>query len=349
VEGRPFVCGDGADAARLGSSTVRKSTPKGIAHMCQRLLVLLAVSVLLPTVAMAKLCGDDVAGQDISCACGDTVVSDVQLTNDPVAREECPADGLIVRAIDSPHAVTIDLAGKTLHGSGHGVGVLILDGGPGGAHLISSAGAATIEGFRDGIVARGARSVALIDRLTVVKSKQDGVRIEARGYKVQATEVRDSGRHGFSLGGNGFRVTNTRALNSRQFGYTVTGQNGTVGLPGAGNTATGNGAAGFHLMGRGHSLVEGVAEDGKDGIRLNVSHASITRCRVESNQRDGLSGKANDSSLTGNRATGNGNNGIALRGQRNRDGGGNAGSANRGKPRRRPAAQCTINGQDCLP
>jgi len=304
---------------------------------------------LLPALVNARLCGDDVGGQDIPCACGDTVVSDVRLTNDPVTRDACPADGLIVRAIDSMHAVTIDLAGKTLHGSGRGVGVLILDGGPGGAHLISSAGAATIEGFRDGIVARGARSVALIERLNVVKSKQDGIRIEARGYTVQATEVRDSGRHGFSLGGDDFRVTNTRALNSRQFGYAVTGQNGTLGLPGAGNTAEGSGAAGLHLMGHGHSLVEAAAEDGKDGIRLNVSHATITGCRLQSNKGDGLSGTANDSSLSGNRATGNGNRGLALRGQRNRDGGGNAGSANRGKRRHRPAAQCTINGRDCLP
>ncbi len=318
--------------------------------MHQRLLVVLVVSVLLPTVARAKLCGDDVAGQDIPCACGDTVTGDVRLSDDPVTREVCPGDGLIVRALDSPHAVTIDLAGTTVHGSGHGVGVLILDGGPGGAHLISSAGGAgTIEGFRDGIVARGARSVALIEHLNVVKSKQDGIRIEAGGYRVQATEVRDSGRHGFSLGGNGFRVTNTRAVNSRQCGYTVSGQNGTVGLSGAGNTAVGSGAAGFHIMGRGHSLVEAVAEDGKEGIRLNVSHATITGCRVQSNKGDGLSGTANDSSLTENQATGNGNNGIALRGQRNRDGGGNAGRANRGTRRRRPAAQCKISGRECRP
>ena len=32
----------------------------------------------------AKNCGDDVAGQDVPCACGDTVVSDVALNGDPV-------------------------------------------------------------------------------------------------------------------------------------------------------------------------------------------------------------------------------------------------------------------------
>ena len=43
------------------------------------LLVLFTVSP-----AQAKLCGDDVQGQDVPCACGDTLVSGVVLSDDPV-------------------------------------------------------------------------------------------------------------------------------------------------------------------------------------------------------------------------------------------------------------------------
>ena len=53
-------------------------------------LLLVAVGVLLvaPKVG-AKLCGDNVDGRDVPCACGDTVVSDLVLNDDPVldARE----------------------------------------------------------------------------------------------------------------------------------------------------------------------------------------------------------------------------------------------------------------------
>ena len=47
---------------------------------------------LAPIGAHAKLCGDNVGGHDVPCACGDVVVSDLTLTDDPVARTVCPHD-----------------------------------------------------------------------------------------------------------------------------------------------------------------------------------------------------------------------------------------------------------------
>src|SRR5262249_30165081 len=84
------------------------------------------LAVTLPVVAQAKLCGDNVGGLDIPCSCGDTLVSNVVLGNDPIVTETCTADGLIVKATDASHGVTIDLAGKTLRGNGHGTGIWVV-------------------------------------------------------------------------------------------------------------------------------------------------------------------------------------------------------------------------------
>ena len=77
-----------------------------------------ALSLASPaTRAAAKLCGDDVNGQDIPCACGDILASSVVLGDDPVTTEVCPRDGLLVRAQDERSAIRLDLHGHTLRGS----------------------------------------------------------------------------------------------------------------------------------------------------------------------------------------------------------------------------------------
>jgi len=44
---------------------------------CRALFTFL--SLALPLTVNAKLCGDDVGGQDVPCACGDVVVSDLAM------------------------------------------------------------------------------------------------------------------------------------------------------------------------------------------------------------------------------------------------------------------------------
>src|SRR5262249_44514762 len=107
---------------------------------CGAVLVFVPLALLLalPPGAHAKLCGDDVGGQDVPCECGDVVVSDLVLSDDPVTQAPCPDDGLVVRAPAAGHGLTIDLHGKTLRGSARGIGVWVLAGGPGGARLVST-------------------------------------------------------------------------------------------------------------------------------------------------------------------------------------------------------------------
>src|SRR3989442_3213738 len=155
-----------------------------------RVPLVLAVAVLLVAPqAGAKLCGDNVGGRDVPCACGDTVVSDVTLGDDPVVDAVCPADGLIVRAPSSPVGVTVDLRGKTLRGSGNGAGVWVVNGGVGGARIVSSGGPATIEGFRDGILGQGSDTVRLIDGVVTSHSVRDGIRVGGDNYEVRNSEA----------------------------------------------------------------------------------------------------------------------------------------------------------------
>jgi len=301
-----------------------------------------------PGAAGAKLCGDDVQGQHIPCACGDTVVSDRALTNDPVTRTVCPANGLIVRAASADHGVTIDLRGKTLRGSGYGVGVLITYGGPGGARLISTGRRARINGFMDGIVGHGANAVALIDAISVQRSVHDGVRIQAPGYTIRRTEARACGGDGFSLGGRHFVITNSRAVDSGHFGYSVMGKDGTIGISGAGNTALRSGRIGFSVTGTGHRIVDCAAsESAKEGVRLSGMYYTISGCVAERNGTDGIVGMGGDWWVNGNHATGNGKNGVFLGGPSVQDGGGNSGSENGGWRLPDIARQCEISGVPC--
>jgi hypothetical protein len=86
----------------------------------------------------AKNCGDDVDGQDVPCACGDTVVSNLALGADPILDAPCPADGLLVRVNDTRSGLTVDLRGNTIRGQGRGMGIWVLNGGKGGARIVST-------------------------------------------------------------------------------------------------------------------------------------------------------------------------------------------------------------------
>lgn len=311
--------------------------------------VLIALAVLGGGVAAeAKLCGDDVGGQDVACACGDVVVSDVALdATDPVTQAPCPGDGLVVRA---PRGVTVDLRGQTLRGQGHGAGLLLIDGGPAGARVVSTTGPATLMGFQDGVFAHGDTAVALVADLVILGPRRDGVRLETPGFEVRDTTVRDAGRDGFGLVGKRYRVSGTRAEGSHRHGYAVWGDEGTVGAVGTAVVATGSGQSGFNLMGMGHTLVGCVASAGaKDGVKLWGMHFAIRDCTATGNGGSGIVGMGMDWHLSGNRADDNGVHGIDAYGYWVLDEGGNRGSGNRGEGQRAPADQCEIGGEPCRP
>jgi hypothetical protein len=318
--------------------------------MNQRILFALRLLVvwLVPVAAGAKLCGDNVKGQDVPCDCGDTVVSDLVLADDPVAHKVCPGNGLIVRAMDADHGVTIDLRGRTVRGSGRGTGVWIIYGGPGGARLVSTGRHARIAGFMDGVVAHGTNSLARIDDIVAQRSARDGVRVDAAGYVVDRSVARDSGRDGFSLSGSGFQITNSRSLQSKRFGYFVAGKDAVVGVPAAGNMSVGSGDAGFNLTGVGHRLTDCMASTaGKEGVRLNGMHYAIAGCVAQGNGAEGIVGMGGDWWLAGNRAVGNGRHGILVSGPHVEDGGGNSGTGNGGSRQTGVTMQCQISGAAC--
>lgn len=311
---------------------------------------LLAALLLIAGVADAKLCGDDVGGQRVPCACGDTVVSDLALADDPVAHTVCSGHGLIVRAASADRRVTIDLRGRHLGGSGNGVGVWIIYGGPGGARLVSSGRRARIDGFEDGVVAHGTDSVGLIDGIGATRSRRDGIRVQAPGYLIRHSVSRSSGRDGFWLGGRGFAVTKTRAIDSIRFGYFVMGDFAAIGAPAEGNTAQRNGRTGFNLTGAGHRLIDCVAaRSGDHGVHLSGMHYTVSGCVAQDNGRDGIAGIGGAWRLTRNRAIGNAGNGLVVRGTQIADGGGNSGAGNRGEHHAHPATQCEIAGAPCAP
>lgn len=313
-----------------------------------RALALLLISI--PIGSWAKPCGDDVDGHDVPCACGDIVVSSVALSDsDPVVHAACSRDGLIVRAIRSTQRVTIDLRGHTLEGNGHGTGLLVLGGGPGGARIVSSTGRATVAGFKDGLTSHGSNT-ALIDGLIFANNQRDGLSVEGRGYRIRNTDARDSGRDAFSLMGRGYHLSATRAVNSKRFGYFVHGQSGVIGAPGAGSVSERSGQAGFSLSGPGHHLIDCVAtQAGKAGVTLNGDRYEIRGCTVTGNLGDGITGMGQDWTVMQNVVSNNGENGLSVSGPGVLDGGGNRGSGNRGGRRRLSVAQCEINHQPCQP
>ena len=311
--------------------------------------ILLGIILLAVRPAAARLCGDDVNGQRVACGCGDTAVSNVTLGDDPVTAAACDSDGLIVRAPDATEGVTIDLNGKTLRGGKHGTGIWIVDGGPGGARIVSGAGRASIRGFSDGIVARGTRGLAFVEDVDVYAPSRDGMRIDGNGYELSSVSVSNAGRDGFSLDGYSYTCNSTVAYRSARFGYLLNGHDASIGRVQGGNVADQSGDDGFHLMGAGTNLSVCTANGNrKNGVSLHGATLQVTGCTARLNGVDGIAGQGGSLSFYANKAEENGRNGIRVVGFGMIDGGGNRARGNRGKGDRSPV-QCEIGGIPCLP
>jgi hypothetical protein len=303
-------------------------------------IALSAAVVLIPAIVAAALCGDDVGGRDVPCACGDTVVSDLALGDDPVADTVCPGDGLVVRAPEATKGVTVDLRGRTLRGSGVGAGILVVYGGPGGASVVSSRGDASVENFRDGVLAHGPDTVRLIEEILVRRSQRDGFHVTGDGFDIRDAEASESRRDGYALRGRRFRLDDTRAEESGRFGYRVEGQDAVIGGE-EGNESDDSGGAGFRVRGKRHRLIGCFASGSrKSGVELAGSRHDVRRCTVRDNDGDGIRGRGGDWNLADNRAVDNDGAGIAVAGPRVRDVGGNCAKGN-------GRAQCAVDGRPC--
>lgn len=302
------------------------------------------------TPASGFLCGDDVDGEDVPCHCGDIVVSDLVLTDDPVLGEVCTGDGLVIRARNGADGLTIDLAGHHLRGSGSGTGVRILDGGTGGARIFSRGAPAVVEGFRDGIVSQTSRFgvVELLD-VELHGSQRDGLRIFGDGLLVRNVTVVDSGRDGVFVRGSGWTVEDVTARGNGRHGVTLMGTGHTV-RPGATRhslRAEANGGDGVRLWGSDHRLRAcRAAGNARTGVALNGERLDLNECEARANGGPGISGVATLTRFFDNRAIDNLGGGIAVHGHTLLDGGGNVADGNSGRARA-SASECRLGLEDC--
>jgi hypothetical protein len=189
--------------------------------------------------AAATRCGDDVDGRGtrVACACGDVLVSSARLApSDPLVQAPCPAAGLVV---DVPTTVTrpitLDLAGAILAGSGRGVGIEVLAGGP---HGIVVTGPGGVRGFDLGIVAREGALASLV-AVESSDNVHDGFRLAGRDYRLDTCRADRNGRDGFVLHGEGYRLDGCEAVGNGRDGFAVRGRPATTVADA--NTADANG------------------------------------------------------------------------------------------------------------
>lgn len=311
-------------------------------------LLLGALWMLAAVPAGAKVCGDDVRGRDIPCACGDTVVSNVVLTDDPVTTARCDRHGLIVGAGHRVEHVEIDLNGRHLRGSGKGSGIWVMSGGKNGARIVSFSAPAVIEGFRDGIIGRTRGTVSVIDNIIVSDNVRDGIQVLSDDVQIRGSEARNSGRDGVSVRGRRWLLKDIRAVDSRRFGINVNGVAGTLGVRRAGVVAERSGRAGINVMGSAHRIIDCVAVAGRgDGVMTAGDRHEVSGCLVIDNAGTGINGSSSFDRVEDNRAERNGAHGVVFRGHGDQDAGGNIGLDNGSMLEGQDARQCEIGGAPC--
>ena len=194
-------------------------------------LVSMTVLSLVSVGVAAAACGDDVDGKRVPCRCGDVVVSDTRLqSGDPVVSDRCRSDGLVVRAAAGAGSITLDLAGHSLIGMGHGTGIRVFDGGSEGAVIIGGDGTAKAEvvGFGAGFKARGQRSVKTVRNVRFVGNERDGVMLRGAGSELVGVVAEGNGRDGVRAGGRNPRLEAVEVINNARHGLRVTSPNAEV-------------------------------------------------------------------------------------------------------------------------
>ncbi len=157
--------------------------------------------------AQAGLCGDDVGGVRVACACGDFVVSDATLVaTDPVVTTRCGSDGLIIQSselIDSG-SLTLDLGGLSITGSGVGIGILVSNGGADGAVIAGGPDPARpgqVVGFGSGLRVRTQRALRALSNVDFRGNQVDGVALRSLNTEVTAVRAFSNGRDGVRISG----------------------------------------------------------------------------------------------------------------------------------------------------
>ena len=191
----------------------------------------------LAQISLAGNCGDDVDGQRVACACGDVVISSVQLrASDPIATETCLSDGLLVRTVAESGTVVVDLNGQTITGSGRGVGVRVLAGMGKGVILTGGSGRfATLTGFGMGVRSAAREALASVTRLHLEDNSMDGLSIRGHGVEIINVTAIGNGRYGVSISGRAPVLTGVVVNNNGRDGVHVTAKGADVEASGTDN------------------------------------------------------------------------------------------------------------------
>lgn len=266
---------------------------RGTLPLAVALLVTLSGSLALADLSTAKECGDDVRGERVACACGDSVVSDTRLqVQDPVVRGRCSGDGLTLHAQPFDESLVLDLAGLSIVGSGFGNGIAVTSGGSDGAVIVGGTKdrRGQIVGFGTGVRVRSGRTLRRIETLDLDGQRHDGLTLLSAGTFVVDVRASRNGGDGIRVAGQGGRLLGVEATENRRAGlrvssrYTVVearaehnGEHGIV-LRGArvdlrGSVATRNRGFGIVMSGYGHST-EGVVTDGNEIGGISVGQGS---------------------------------------------------------------------------
>jgi len=285
----------------------------------------LVLSLLLVARANAMHpCGDDIDGhgKHVACSCGDLLVSSHTLTPaDHVTHGACPGSGLLVAA-DGP--VTLDLNGRTVSGSGQGAGVVVLRG------RLDLVGPGTIDGFENGVLARGSSALGSVMAIRAAHNRLDGFFAEGDGYTIQGSVAEENGRDGFALGGSAYAIDGNRATGNHRYGFNAWGMGAHLG-GGLGNEAEFNGMVGFYLRGMMHEMVGATAAaNNGEGIMASVMHTLFTDMRAAGNAGDGLHLMGMGLAIGASNADDNRGYGIWVMGMDVDDRGGNHGAGNAG-------------------
>ena len=247
----------------------------------------LLTAFLLPDVALARICGDDVSGARVPCECGDTVAGSVRLLpTDPLVTTRCPLDGLVVRAAADVESITIDLAGLEIRGSDAGVGVRVVYGGTDGARIVGGRAGSrgAITGFGMGLWATRKDSVSRVEHLVLRANRNEGARMTIAGTVFEDVVSEKNTGDGFCVNGTGGRFADVVSRENGENGLRLYSDNAVVHV-----IATDNARTGIIVDGDDNDLEEAEATgNGRDGVVVRGDGGNWEVARSEDNARDDL-------------------------------------------------------------
>jgi hypothetical protein len=243
--------------------------------------------LIVPGITAARTCGDDVSGERVACACGDTVTGNVRLLpTDPIATTRCPLDGLVVRAAADVESITIDLAGNEIRGSDAGVGLRVAYGGTDGARIVGGPAGSrgAITGFGMGLWATRTDGVARVEHLVLRENTNEGARLTIAGTVFEDVVSEKNRGDGFCVNGTGGRFADVVSRENGENGLRLYSDNAAVDV-----VATDNARTGIIVDGDDNDLEAAEATgNGRDGIVVRGVGGNWEVARSEDNARDDL-------------------------------------------------------------